>query len=203
MSTKHNKNLYLYILSLIQIIVTTPPYLGCCIIMILLLNFTMILGTTFRFFVNKINSGNTEKILTLALLIFITIIFKRLLVLFSPVLGIMLSFSIYFVPVSSLCLEHLYSKDDYSSSKVFGQNMKKSGLFSLYLFLFFLFREIMAFGSISIPVVKGIKLLKFLPWSTNFWATIPGTFIILGVILSLILVIDKRFDVVRKSKKGV
>ena len=163
----------------------------------------MILGTTFRFFVNKINSGNTEKILTLALLIFITIIFKRLLVLFSPVLGIMLSFSIYFVPVSSLCLEHLYSKDDYSSSKVFGQNMKKSGLFSLYLFLFFLFREIIAFGSISIPVVKGIKLLKFLPWSTNFWATIPGTFIILGVILSLILVIDKRFDVVRKSKKGV
>ena len=203
MTSKHNKNLYLYILSLIPIIVTTPPYLGCCIIMILLLNFTMILGTTFRFFVNKINSGNTEKILTLALLIFITIIFKRLLVLFSPVLGIMLSFSIYFVPVSSLCLEHLYSKDDYSSSKVFGQNMKKSGLFSLYLFLFFLFREIIAFGSISIPVVKGIKLLKFLPWSTNFWATIPGTFIILGVILSLILVIDKRFDVVRKSKKGV
>ena len=66
-----------------------------------------------------------------------------------------------------------------------------------------MFREIIAFGSISIPVVKGIKLLKFLPWSTNFWATIPGTFIILGVILSLILVIDKRFDVVRKSKKGV
>ena len=45
MPTKYSKNIFLYILSLIPIIIATPPYLGCGIIIILLLNLLMILGT--------------------------------------------------------------------------------------------------------------------------------------------------------------
>lgn len=200
MSTKYHKNIFLYVLSLLPIIIATPPYVGCCIIIIFFLNLSMILGTTFRFLINKINTGNTEKLLLLAFLIFITIIFKRLLVLFSPVLGMMLSLAVFFIPLSSLFLDYLFSRDDYNLPSVFGKNMKHSGLFSIALFFFFLLREIIAFGSISIPVVKGVKILKFLPWTANFWASIPGAFIIIAILLAIIIFIDKNLDIVRRKK---
>ena len=199
MPTKYSKNIFLYILSLIPIIIATPPYLGCGIIIILLLNLLMILGTTFRFVTNKFNTEHSDKIILLLFLVFFVIIYKRLLVLFSPILGMMLGFALYFVPLSSLCLDLLFAKDKYDSPKVFGKNMKYSGLFSLALFFFFLFREIISFGSISIPVRNGVKILRFLPWSGSFWATVPGGFIILGIVLALVILIDKNLDKVRNT----
>ena len=92
MATKHQSNIYLYILSLLPIIIVTPARVGCGLIIILLLNLTMILGTTIRFFMNKIETGNTDRLILLSFMVFFTIIYKRLLVIFSPVLGIMLSF---------------------------------------------------------------------------------------------------------------
>ena len=200
MPTKYSKNIFLYILSLLPILISTPPYLGCGIIIILLLNLLMILGTTFRFLTNKFNTEQSDKFMLLLFLVFFVIIYKRLLVLFSPILGMMLGLALYFVPLSSLCLDYLFSNDNYVSSKVFGKNMKQSGLFSLALFVFFLFREIIAFGSISIPVRNGVKVLKFLPWSGSFWATIPGGFIILGIVLAVVILIDKNLDKVRNTK---
>ena len=111
MPTKHQHNIYLYVLSLLPILVVTPARLGCGMIIILFINLSMILGTTLRFFMNKINTGNTDRLVLLLFLLFLTIIYKRLLVIFSPVLGILLSFALYFIPLSSLCLDYLFSKD--------------------------------------------------------------------------------------------
>ena len=172
MPTKYSKNIFLYILSLIPIIIATPPYLGCGIIIILLLNLLMILGTTFRFVTNKFNTEHSDKIILLLVISFL---------------------------LTSSWLDLLFARDKYDSPKVFGQNMKYSGLFSLALFFFFLFREIISFGSISIPVRNGVKILKFLPWSGSFWATVPGGFIILGIVLALVILIDKNLDKVRNT----
>ena len=157
MPTKHQHNIYLYVLSLLPILLVTPARLGCGMIIVLFINLSMILGTTLRFFMNKIDTGNTDRLVLLLFLLFLTIIYKRLLVIFSPVLGILLSFALYFIPLSSLCLDYLFSKNNYDSPRVFGINMLYSGFFSLFLFLLFILREVFAFGSISIPVKTGIK----------------------------------------------
>ncbi len=198
MPTKHQHNIYLYVLSLLPILLVTPARLGCGMIIILLINLSMILGTTLRFFMNKIDTGNTDRLILLLFLLFLTIIYKRLLVIFSPVLGILLSFALYFIPLSSLCLDFLFSKDNYDSPRVFGINMLYSGFFSLFLFLLFILREVLSFGSVSIPVKTGIKAFEFFPWYSSFWATIPGTFILMALIFLIVVFIDKQLDIVRK-----
>lgn len=200
MATKHQSNIYLYILSLLPIIIVTPARVGCGLILILLLNLTMILGTTIRFFMNKIETGNTDRLILLSFMVFFTIIYKRLLVIFSPVLGIMLSFALFFVPLSSLCLDLLFGREKYDSPKVFGINMIYSGCFSLFLFLFYICRELLAFGSISIPVKSGIKAFRYFPWHSDFWATIPGGFILIAIVFVLVIFIDKRLDSIRSAK---
>lgn len=200
MATKHQSNIYLYILSLLPIIIVTPARVGCGLILILLLNLTMILGTTIRFFMNKIETGNTDRLILLSFMVFFTIIYKRLLVIFSPVLGIMLSFALFFVPLSSLCLDLLFGREKYDSPKVFGINMIYSGCFSLFLFLFYICREFLAFGSISIPVKSGIKAFRYFPWHSDFWATIPGGFILIAIVFVLVIFIDKRLDSIRSAK---
>ena len=200
MPTKHQKNIYLYILSLLPMIIVIPSRVGCSLIMILLLNLSMILGTTIRFFMNKIETGNTDKLILLSFLIFLTIIYKRLLTIFSPVLGIMLSLALYFIPLSTLCLDYLFSKDNYDSPKVFGINMVYSGIYSLFIFLFTLLREFLAFGSISIPTRMGIKALNFFPWHSNFWATVPGGFILIAIIFVIVIFIDKQLDSIRSRR---
>ena len=199
MASKYKKNIFLYFLSLIPIIISTPPYLGCVFIIILLINLLMILSTTLRFFTNKMTTGNLDNLLILSFMIFFTITFKRILILFSPVLGMLLGLSIYFVPISSLFFELLTKNENYNSGKVFGVNMSYSGIFSLFLFLFFLIREILAFGSISIPVISGIKSFQFLPIYSLFWGTIPGAFVILAVTLFFVIYIDKKLDIVRRK----
>ena len=200
MPTKHQHNIYLYVLSLLPILVVTPARLGCGMIIILFINLSMILGTTLRFFMNKINTGNTDRLILLLFLLFLTIIYKRLLVIFSPVLGILLSFALYFIPLSSLCLDYLFSKDSYDSPRVFGINMLYSGFFSFFLFLLYILREVLAFGAVSIPVKTGIKAFEFFPWHSTFWATIPGTFILMALIFLIVVFVDKQLDIIRKIK---
>jgi len=200
MPTKYRNSVYMYILSLIPVLIVTPPRLGCGLIMIVLLNLIMILGTTIRFFMNKIDTGNTDRVVLLSFLIFFTIIYKRLIMLFSPILAMLLSFALFFIPISPICLDLLFKNDNYSSPKVFGTNMLSSGIFSLHMFLFFIFREILAYGSISIPVKSGIKALVFIPVSSSFWATLPGTFVLLALILAIIIFVDQKLDVIRRTK---
>ena len=56
MPTKHQHNIYLYVLSLLPILLVTPARLGCGMIIVLFINLSMILGTTLRFFMNKIDN---------------------------------------------------------------------------------------------------------------------------------------------------
>jgi len=199
MSTKYKPNIFLFILSLLPIIIATPARFGCGLVIILLLNLIMILGTTVRFFMSKVSTGNTERLIILLFLIFITIIYKRLLVLFSPILGIILSFALYFVPLSPISLELLVSKDDYSNVHVFGKNMAYSGLYSLVLFFFFIIREFLAYGSISFPVRSGIIPFEYFPWHSSFWATISGGFILISIIYVILMFVDKKLETVRKQ----
>ena len=78
--------------------------------------------------------------------------------------------------------------------------MLYSGFFSLFLFLLYILREVLAFGAVSIPVKTGIKAFEFFPWHSTFWATIPGTFILMALIFLIVVFVDKQLDIIRKIK---
>ena len=84
-------------------------------------------------------------------------------------------------------------------------NMKESGFFSIYAFVFFLLRDIVGYGTISFPVPSGIFKLElptlsyFSPFT--FWASIPGALVLSGLLLASLSFIRKYCGILERSEE--
>ena len=69
----------------------------------------------------------------------------------------------------------------------------------------FLLRDIIAFGSITFPAPKGIKVITLFKvgevYPLHFLATIPGTLIVLGLIFALFSYINRKLMILRRVSK--
>jgi hypothetical protein len=74
--------------------------------------------------------------------------------------------------------------------------MRRSLIVSISVLVFFLFREIIGYGSISFPAPSGMIELVF-PFSGIFassilWTTIPGAVILSAIALSLAIFVYRK-----------
>lgn len=179
-------SLYTYIASSLIILVPVPGRLSYGIILILALNALTTLGILFRHLTKKLSVDEYMPALMAVFLIGLCIILKQLLILYSPLTALTLSFVIYAPVLSSLMISSLYENTDMSLSRDLSYNMKKTAYFSIFAFIIFLFRDIFGYGTISFPVPSGIHeiaLFKNLPsaFMGSFWASVPGALVILAV----------------------
>jgi hypothetical protein len=85
--------------------------------------------------------------------------------------------------------------------------MRRSLYFSIAAFAFFLCREIIGYGAVSLPAPSGLVELVF-PFSgvfqtAIFWATIPGAVMLTAIALALAtLIYRKLFGIKRLDKTG-
>ena len=185
------KNLYfVFIAASFALLATAPGRLAYGLPLALELFLLSVSATAFNSLTRKFGLGDLQEILSLSFIIFMATLYKQILVLFSPVIALTLSFLVYIPAASAFLLAEVFSSPSPSVSDN-ARLSAKAGAFSL---LFFLFRDVLGYGTISLPVAGGIKeLLLFNAYDTgflSFFATIPGSLLILIFCMSLLLALQ-------------
>ena len=82
------RNLYfVFIAASFALLVSAPGRLAYGLPLIVEMNLLAISATAFNSMMRKINMGALQDILTLSFIVFMTILYRQILVLYSPVLG--------------------------------------------------------------------------------------------------------------------
>ncbi|MBR5964894.1 MAG: hypothetical protein IK015_02080 [Treponema sp.] len=194
------KNIYfIFIAASFALLAAAPGRLAYGLPLIIELNILMAAAKAFYSFAKKIDMGGLTEILTVSFVIFMTILFKQILILFSPVIALTLSFCIYIPALSVFLLASIFQ----SQQNAEGSGLKSTLWFSVFALLFFLLRDILGYGTLSLPVPNGIKeTYLFNSYDTaflSFFATIPGALLLLVLCMSFLLTVQLKMNAIEKA----
>ena len=114
-----------------------------------------------------------------------------------------MGFIIYMPAIAVLMLGRFFDNRGMQLKMALSGNMRESGFFSIYAFVFFLLRDIVGYGTISFPIPSGIFKLElptlsyFSPFT--FWASIPGALVLSGLLLAALSFIRKYCGILERS----
>ena len=193
------KDIYLFITAIISVMIPVPANFAYIILILFNLNIIVLVGTGAKILIRKLSLGNLDKPLLLVFIVSLTIILKQLIVFYSPVIALTLSLAVYITPFATFLTGNLISNDTEDSKKLFKNNEITIGMFTLATLLISLLREILAYGTLSLPGRNGIIIFKTIfnkiGLYSFFWGTIPGLFIISGVILAVVTFIQRKIEI--------
>lgn len=147
-------------------------------------------GLLFRKFIKKIIPSDPSPYIELVCLVSSATLFFLIVQGIVPVLSVSLGFYFYITAFSYFLLKGL----DYFTLQP--KSLFPIFPFLVFLLLFSLIREILGFGTISLPVPTGIVELTVLPYfqlyGMGFWGTAGGALILLGMLSWLVQVMVRR-----------
>lgn len=199
-----NRNIvFMYIAVSLVMLVPVPGRLYYGIPVIMVLNLLMVLTTLFSKFMDFFKFYTLKPICILLMLVGITIFARQLLILYSPMIALTMGFIIYMPAIAVLMLGRFFDNRGMQLKMALSGNMRESGFFSIYAFVFFLLRDIVGYGTISFPIPSGIFKLElptlsyFSPFT--FWASIPGALVLSGLLLAALSFIRKYCGILDRS----
>ena len=199
-----NRNIvFMYIAVSLVMLVPVPGRLYYGIPVIIVLNLLMVLTTLFSKFMDFFKFYTLKPICILLMLVGITIFARQLLILYSPMIALTMGFIIYMPAIAVLMLGRFFDNRGMQLKMALSGNMRESGFFSIYAFVFFLLRDIVGYGTISFPIPSGIFKLElptlsyFSPFT--FWASIPGALVLSGLLLAALSFIRKYCGILERS----
>ncbi|MBP5158125.1 MAG: hypothetical protein K6G18_15635 [Treponema sp.] len=169
-----------FLLASFALLIPFPGRLAYGILLVILLNVQMFSIAFFRGLVELVHLNDLLSVLTAAMLMCESIIFKQLLAIYSPLMALTLSFVIYLPAVSSFIISRLNPLD--AQLDCWGAtkgNMGYSLAFSGIALAFFLARDIIGYGTITLPGRKELLCIHLFGQGEGahvgvFLATIPG-----------------------------
>lgn len=181
------------------------PYFGYSLIAVLELLLLVSIGFVVKWGASKLKIEQVEKPLLLCSLVSSTILFKQLLIVYSSPCAFVMGFSIFMICFSSYIFGNILDTVGLKPVTHFVRTMKRVLLFSFCVLVFFFCREIIAFGTISIPAPKGLIFLRLFEPHENyggfFLATIPGTLFSLGVLFVIFAFFNRKILIFRRRDK--
>lgn len=197
--------IYAYIAASLAVLIPVQGRFGYGIILIIALNLFLIFGILIRKFLEIIQLKDFQSVITAVFLVSIAVLFKQFLILYSPVNAMVLGFSIYMTAAATYITSFLFgqSKNTLKEDVIF--NMKKSRNYSLFALVFFLFRDIFGYGTITFPVFSGLKSIVLVKSKNNFsfgtfWATIPGAIFLFAILIAFFALINYRLNIVAENE---
>jgi len=196
---------YIYIAAALSIIIPFPLRFAYGIVAIILLNILIYSGFAVKVLTEKFHLKSMLSSLLIFTMVALTGIYKQLLILYTPSIAFTSGLALYLTSFSSYVYGNVLDTVGLSPKEHLVRTSKRTLLFSMLVLLFFLFRDIISFGSITLPALKGIKVItifkigEFHPF--YFFATIPGTLIVLGLIFALFSYINRKLMILRRASE--
>ena len=162
------------------------------VILVLELFFLELFGTLLKALTTKLKFQDIATYFVMMMMISITIMFRQLLAIFYSEIALSLGLIIYFPTVSSIFFYTIFENEYENLGSALKTNLYKILRFSLPVLLFFFFRDIAGYGTITFfgSNHQMYEKILFNPERIGvfmFFASIPGAYIITGVLIYLLI----------------
>lgn len=190
---KLNKNdLFIYLLLSLSMLVFVPGRFAYGLILILEYNFILLLGILFSNLIYILHLEDLKNICLAIGIIFFAVLYKLFVRLYSPLIAFNLGILFYMPPLSVFVLGNIYSKNQETSLvNQLKTTMQKSLFFTVFALIFYILRDLFAYGTISLPSIHGVYelfVIKEMKYSFIgiFFASIPGALFLVSLFYILI-----------------
>lgn len=196
-----NKRIYfIFIAASFALLVSASGRLAYGLVLIVEMNLLVLASASFAAFVRRFEFGNLRKVVMLSFVIFATVLFRQILILFSPVIALTLGFVIFLPPVSVFLFGNVFAeRTPYPSDA-----LRQSLVFSAFALVFFFLRDLLGFGTISFPMPNGIGEARFFDSrSTAFcslFASVPGALLLVVLCMAALLTVQRKMNIIEKSE---
>lgn len=201
---KNSKLVYYFIASSLAILVPVPGRLAYGIIVLVLFNMQMLFTSFIFHAVEHLKLQFLRNSIITFSLIAITIFYRQILIIYCPIAAFTLGFCIYLPALTSVVIEFFFTEYQKGVKKHSLFTMKKSLSISAFCIVYFLFRDIAGFGTVTLPAWKKIVVFH-LPFNLEttdasiFLATIPGSLVLISVILCVYIIFNKKMQMVHEN----
>ena len=200
-----NKYLFIYLSVALAFLIPFPARLAYGLIVFIEMQLLMLAGTVGRELFFKFGMEEVQKPLISVLLIAVTLLYKFILTFLSPVMALTMGFSIFIPALCAFLLGTLFEKKSESLSVSIKKNMKLSVFVTSPFLIFFLLRDIIAYGSITLPSHNGILVLHIIPGgfkATTMIASIAGALFLIGLCVACMVLHNKHLEKVAKKQNS-
>lgn len=202
--TDKNKLVYYYIASSLALLVPVPGRLAYGIAVLFLFNLQMLCATFVFHAIEHLSLQFLRNSIISFALVAVTVFYKQILIIFCPVMALTLGFCIYLPALATAVIEFFFAEYKKGIKIHLKTTMTKSLVITIFSFVYFLLRDLIGFGTLTLPCWKKILVLHlpFNPESTGasvFLATIPGSLVLISVLLTLFLAFNKKMKLVHDS----
>lgn len=205
--TISKKFIYIYTVLSLALTVPAPGRFAIGFLLAFEINLLMLLTILFRYLVMKLNLGQITDLLTIAFIIFLTMLYRQLVSIISPSIVIQIGFTMFIPSVSSYFVGCVFSIKEKTLSSDLKKNITHIGAYSIFMLIFFLLRDIIGFGTFTYITFSGmVEKVIFDTTQTStlsFVATIPGTLLMFTLILMLYIFIINKLNIVDRVKQVV
>lgn len=193
----NNNKLFIYLAASLSMIIPVPGRVVFCVYILVLFNLIVFLSTLFNHGITLLGFEKYKIGFVAIESIAITIFFKQLIVFICPLIALNLSFILYFPAITSTFLILFMPDDSNSLKNNIVSKMKISLLISVIVFVIQFLRDIIGFGTLTLPSWKKIITIQLPVFFENislgtFVATIPGCFVLIGIILLVFIQLKKE-----------
>lgn len=201
-----SKNIYFYLTAVLAFLIPVPGRFVFAFYLLILFDFQILFLTLIFHGIDKLKLGGLKEPILIFSLIFLSVLYKQLLYIFCPIAAITLGFCIYLPSLSTFTISFFFGRRDRTFSTHLAENMKACGVNSLICAVLYIFRDLIGYGTLTLPAFKKIVYLT-LPFSADkvyagaFFATIPGGLVLCSVILALYIFVTKKFDIIAHTGK--
>lgn len=197
------KAVSVYMAATCSMVIVAPGRLVCGIIFAVEIFLLMLFGILFKALMKKLKLHKLMQFCMLLFVVYFTLLFKNLLILFMPEIALQMGFLLFLPTISTFTTVFLLDKTDSTLKETFIKDFPLTFLFAGYILLFSLIRDIFGYGTISLPGAgrhieivifnhPGISVMSFI-------ATIPGALILTSLLLSLYLHLEKKYHILIKA----
>ena len=184
--------LYTYLAVSLSLLIPVSGRFAFGIVILLFFNLSVILTVSTIHGIRKFQFEYLKFSLVAFEIIAFTLLFRQITVILCPIIAMSCGFAFFIVAAVSVMIPMLFTGSSTLLKEDLLLQLKSSLLISLFCLVFFLFRDIIGFGTVTLPVWQDILVLK-IPYLYNhlnmlsFIGTIPSVLLITGILLSLFI----------------
>ncbi len=202
----NNRKEFFRLACVLAVLIPVPGRLAYGIITVLLLIWVMLFGSLLKIVIQMLHLEDFEQISLLAVLTALVTVFRQLLTLFSPVISLTMSFSVYIIGFSCIVMGGLFASGErgqISLPRLLHRNIKTAAGLIPSVLGFYALRDLFGYGSLTLPAAS--RLLEWKIMNTGgssgigFWGTAGGAFILLGIFLGAYLFCTRKLRIAERS----
>lgn len=199
------RSIFAFIALSLAMLIPAPGRFVYGLVLVLEMNLIIFLNCFFTLAVKELGLEKIKTVLVLTFVLSITILYRQFMIAVQPEIVLTLGYLMYLCPLSSFVIGYLFNSEEKGLVENIKSTMFKLLFYSLYALLFFLFRDLFGFGTITFFGANHMIFEKVLFEFEririfSIFASVPGALILTSVILLLYIIFREKMSIVRSAE---